>query len=120
MNSSQSLPGSRKPPIALASEGRKRRARERLSLYALDGLGGRCSVAAYPGRTRRLAGSGAGGRRHSVGGGGVYLITQARELGASRWLQGKMIGNLVLDAAVGAVPLAVMCSTSTFARIDAI
>lgn len=37
---------------------------------------------------------------------GVYLITQARELGASRWLQGKMIGNLVLDAAVGAVPLA--------------
>ncbi|MEP6608052.1 MAG: DUF4112 domain-containing protein, partial [Burkholderiaceae bacterium] len=27
---------------------------------------------------------------------GVYLITQARELGASRWLQGKMIGNLVL------------------------
>ncbi len=37
---------------------------------------------------------------------GVYLITQARELGASRWLQGKMIGNLVLDAAAGAVPLA--------------
>ncbi len=37
---------------------------------------------------------------------GVYLITQARELGASRWLQGKMLGNLVLDAAVGAVPLA--------------
>lgn len=37
---------------------------------------------------------------------GIYLITQARELGASRWLQGKMVGNLVLDAAVGAVPLA--------------
>ena len=37
---------------------------------------------------------------------GLYLITQARELGASRWLQGKMIGNLVLDTAVGAVPLA--------------
>ena len=37
---------------------------------------------------------------------GVYLITQARELGASRWLQGKMVGNLVLDAAVGVVPLA--------------
>ncbi|HVG04580.1 MAG TPA: DUF4112 domain-containing protein [Burkholderiaceae bacterium] len=37
---------------------------------------------------------------------GLYLLTQARELGASRWLQGKMIGNLVLDAAVGAVPLA--------------
>ncbi len=37
---------------------------------------------------------------------GIYLITQARELGASRWLQGKMIGNLVVDAAAGAVPLA--------------
>lgn len=37
---------------------------------------------------------------------GVYLISQARELGASRWLQAKMAGNLVLDAAVGAVPLA--------------
>ncbi|MGZ8994581.1 MAG: DUF4112 domain-containing protein [Burkholderiaceae bacterium] len=37
---------------------------------------------------------------------GVYLIAQARELGASRWLQGKMIGNLVIDAAVGSVPLA--------------
>ena len=37
---------------------------------------------------------------------GIYLITQARELGASRWLQGKMISNLVVDAAFGAVPLA--------------
>jgi hypothetical protein len=37
---------------------------------------------------------------------GVYLITQARELGASRWLQAKMIRNLVVDAAVGSVPLA--------------
>ncbi len=37
---------------------------------------------------------------------GVYLVAQARELGASRWLQGKMIGNLVVDAAFGAVPLA--------------
>ena len=37
---------------------------------------------------------------------GLYLIAQARELGASRWLQGKMLGNLVVDAAVGSVPLA--------------
>ncbi|MDQ3187419.1 MAG: DUF4112 domain-containing protein [Pseudomonadota bacterium] len=37
---------------------------------------------------------------------GVYLITQARELGASRWLQTKMVGNLIIDATVGAVPLA--------------
>ena len=37
---------------------------------------------------------------------GLYLITQARELGASRWLQAKMLSNLMLDAAVGAVPLA--------------
>ncbi len=37
---------------------------------------------------------------------GIFLITQARELGASRWLQAKMVGNLVFDAAVGSVPLA--------------
>lgn len=37
---------------------------------------------------------------------GLYMVAQARELGASRWLQARMIGNLVLDAAVGAVPLA--------------
>lgn len=37
---------------------------------------------------------------------GLYLVAQARELGASRWLQARMIGNLLLDAAVGAVPVA--------------
>lgn len=37
---------------------------------------------------------------------GLYLVVQARELGASRWLQARMIGNLLLDAAVGAVPVA--------------
>jgi len=36
---------------------------------------------------------------------GVYLVFEARELGASRWLQARMIGNLLLDFAVGAVPL---------------
>jgi hypothetical protein len=37
---------------------------------------------------------------------GLYLVRQARELGASRWLQAKMVGNLLLDAAIGAVPIA--------------
>ena len=37
---------------------------------------------------------------------GLYLVAQARELGASRWLQARMIGNLVLDAALGVVPIA--------------
>ena len=37
---------------------------------------------------------------------GVYLVAQARELGASRWLQARMIGNLVVDAALGVVPVA--------------
>ena len=37
---------------------------------------------------------------------GVFLIAQARELGASRWLQAKMASNLLLDAAAGSVPLA--------------
>ena len=37
---------------------------------------------------------------------GLYVVRQARELGASRWLQARMVGNLVLDAALGAVPIA--------------
>ena len=37
---------------------------------------------------------------------GLYLVAQARELGASRWLQARMIGNLVVDAALGLVPVA--------------
>lgn len=37
---------------------------------------------------------------------GLYSVVQARELGASRWLQARMVGNLVLDAAIGAVPIA--------------
>jgi hypothetical protein len=37
---------------------------------------------------------------------GLYAVVQARELGASRWLQARMVGNLVLDAAIGAVPIA--------------
>jgi len=37
---------------------------------------------------------------------GLYSILQARELGASRWLQVRMVGNLVVDAALGAVPIA--------------
>jgi hypothetical protein len=37
---------------------------------------------------------------------GLYLVMQARELGASRWLQTRMIGNLVADAMLGAVPVA--------------
>lgn len=37
---------------------------------------------------------------------GLYLVRQARVLGASRWLQAKMVGNLVVDAALGVVPIA--------------
>jgi len=37
---------------------------------------------------------------------GLYVVRQARELGASRWLQARMVGNLVFDAALGAVPIA--------------
>ena len=36
---------------------------------------------------------------------GIYLVFEARELGASRWLQARMVGNLLLDLLVGAVPL---------------
>lgn len=37
---------------------------------------------------------------------GLYLVAQARELGASRWLQTRMVGNLLVDAALGVVPVA--------------
>lgn len=37
---------------------------------------------------------------------GLYLVAQAHELGASRWLQARMVGNLLADAALGAVPVA--------------
>ena len=37
---------------------------------------------------------------------GLYSVLQARELGASRWLQARMVGNLVVDAALGVVPIA--------------
>jgi len=36
---------------------------------------------------------------------GLYLVFEARELGASRWLQVRMVGNLLLDFLVGAVPV---------------
>ena len=36
---------------------------------------------------------------------GLSLVFEARELGASRWLQARMAGNLLLDFLAGAVPL---------------
>ncbi len=37
---------------------------------------------------------------------GLLLIRDARVLGASRWLQARMLMNLLVDAAAGSVPLA--------------
>lgn len=37
---------------------------------------------------------------------GLYLLREARVLGASRWLQARMVGNLLVDTALGAVPVA--------------
>lgn len=37
---------------------------------------------------------------------GLTVVVQSRELGASRWLQAKMIRNLLVDAALGAMPVA--------------
>jgi hypothetical protein len=34
-----------------------------------------------------------------------YLIWEARQLGASRWVLGRMMANTALDTLVGAVPL---------------
>ena len=35
---------------------------------------------------------------------GLYLVWEARNLGASRWLQARMLGNVGLDTALGMVP----------------
>ena len=37
---------------------------------------------------------------------GLYSVVLARELGASGWLQARMVGNLLADAALGAMPVA--------------
>ena len=35
---------------------------------------------------------------------GMYLVWEARNLGMSRWQMTRMIGNVGLDAAIGAIP----------------
>ena len=35
-----------------------------------------------------------------------YLIWEARQLGASRWVLGRMMANTALDTVIGAIPLA--------------
>jgi hypothetical protein len=35
-----------------------------------------------------------------------YIIWEARRLGASRWVLGRMVTNTLIDTAVGAIPLA--------------
>ena len=34
-----------------------------------------------------------------------YLIWEARQLGASRWVIGRMVANMAIDTTIGAVPL---------------
>jgi hypothetical protein len=34
-----------------------------------------------------------------------YLVWEARQLGASRWLIARMMGNTLLDTTIGAIPL---------------
>jgi len=36
---------------------------------------------------------------------GAYIIVRARELGAPSHLQARMVGNLLIDSLIGAVPL---------------
>lgn len=37
---------------------------------------------------------------------GLYLVWEARNLGASRWVLARMLANVGVDAAIGSVPLA--------------
>jgi len=94
------------PPLADAAE-RKRRARERLI-----GLSRLLDAAVEVPLLRTRVGLDALLGLVPVAGDllsaalGLYLVAQARELGASRWLQARMIGNLALDGLLGVVPIA--------------
>lgn len=35
----------------------------------------------------------------------LYIVTEAQKLGVSRWTTVRMIGNIVVDALVGAIPI---------------
>jgi hypothetical protein len=37
---------------------------------------------------------------------GLYLVWEARNLGASRWVLARMVGNVCMDALIGSVPVA--------------
>lgn len=37
---------------------------------------------------------------------GLYLVWEARNLGASRWVLARMLGNVGIDALIGSVPVA--------------
>jgi hypothetical protein len=92
---------------AIDPQARKRAARERLIVLTrlLD------SAVEVPGLRTRVGLDALLGLLPGVGdlisgALGLYLVAEARQLGASRWLQARMIGNLLIDTAVGAVPVA--------------
>ena len=37
---------------------------------------------------------------------GLWLVVEARNVGASRWLQARMLANVGIDTAIGAIPFA--------------
>ena len=94
-------------PMLAQARDRKRRAREELatitrlmdSAFAVPVLGTRIGLDALLGLVP-VAGDLLSAAI------GFYLVLHARELGASRWLQAKMVGNLLADAALGVVPIA--------------
>jgi hypothetical protein len=90
-----------------ASEARRRAARERL--IALSRL--MDAAVEVPALRTRVGLDALLGLVPGIGdlvsaGLGVFLVTEARHLGASRWLQARMLGNLLVDLGVGAVPVA--------------
>jgi hypothetical protein len=95
-----------KAPVADAAE-RKRRARERLIALSklLDGAVEVPFLRTRVGLDALLGIVPVAGDLLSAAL-GLYLVAQARELGASRWLQARMIGNLAFDALLGVVPVA--------------
>ena len=100
-------PATRRPPPGAAENERRRLARERLIVLSrlMDSAVDLPVLRTTVGLDALLGLFPVVGDLLSAGI-GLYLVREARELGASRRLQARMIGNLLLDAAIGAVPVA--------------
>ena len=100
-------PAARRPPPTAATDERRRLARERLIVLSrlMDSAVDLPMLRTTVGLDALLGLLPVVGDLVSAGI-GLYLVREARILGASRTLRARMIGNLLADVAIGALPVA--------------